>query len=428
MALLDFGSQGGQQSGGMLGDLDPTSRFLVGMSLLNKFTGKNRGSESGFGDIFGIMMQQQQLKRQAQADALNRERFGLEQKEFALREKQYGEVSAEAARKAQMDAAKQAELDRTAESIMGYKAPTAEMKPVVEEYSQMPVGDASVNVPTESYINNLFSASDEARKTPTKGAFVTDPAIREQAAAMIKTGDPALAKQAYELLQQGGAFTLAPGATRYTGTGDVVASSSKADSQNLPAGYQWVDFNDTTKGLAPIPGGPAEKMSPDQAGRAQLPESALSAAKTAQSIIYDSNTGKFNRGAVLQMYTNLPGTEGARARANMEDAVANALYLKTGAAATKEEVAKQSSIYLPRPWDSDKTKLDKMQRFNDFVGGVSSKVGKARGGQQVPVSQDIGRSQSSTPTDTGYSQEDLEFTAQKYGMTIDQVKAKLGAK
>jgi hypothetical protein len=223
MGLLDFGSNN-TQSGGLLGDLDPSSKAMVAMALINKFANNNRGSESGFGDIFGMMMQQQQMKRQEMMDQLQFARFGMDQKEFGLRQKSYEAQVQEAQRKAAALAQQQQQFNNMAQGVVDYKAPAAEMKPVVAEYNQAPLMEGqSVQIPTQNYLNNMFSAADEARQNPSKGAFIIDPGVRQQAAAMIRTGDPQLVKQAYDLLQQGGPFTLGEGQTRYTGTGEPVA-------------------------------------------------------------------------------------------------------------------------------------------------------------------------------------------------------------
>ncbi len=142
----------------------------------------------------------------------------------------------------------------------------------------------------------------------------------------------------------------------------------------IPAGYMPVDQNDLNKGVKPIPGGPVGKMTPEQAGKAQLYASGLSSAKTAQSLIVNQKTDKIDYNLITTMYTNMPGTDGAMARSNMEDAVANVLYIKTGAAATPGEVQQQMVIYMPRPWDNEKTVRDKLDRFNLFMEGAMGRT------------------------------------------------------
>jgi hypothetical protein len=230
MALLNFDNNPQPQSGGLLGDLDPTSRAMLAMALFSKMSNK-RGAQSGFGDMFNFMLQAQQMKRQQAADELARQKFGLEQQEFGYKTKLYESQLAEAQRKAAQEAATREKLGSIAQSVIDYKAPTKEMAPVIPEYENLQAGDQAFQIPTESYINNLGQAATDAANTQTKGAFVADPAVRQQAAAMIQTGDPQLIKQAFDLLQQGGAFTLSEGQTRYTGMGDAIVTAPNIREQ-----------------------------------------------------------------------------------------------------------------------------------------------------------------------------------------------------
>lgn len=225
MGLLDFGGSDNQSKGGLLGDLDPTSKAMLAMAIMNKFN-NNRGAESGFGDIFGLMMQQQQLQRQEQMDKLQVEKFGLDKQEFDERKKLYNSQSQEAQRKAQMAEQQQQRLNSMAQGVIDYKAPAAEMRPIIPEYNEMPLmGGESLKIPTTNYLNNMFSAADEASKSQPKGAFISDPGVRQQAAELIRSGDTQLVKQAYDLLQQGGAFTLGAGDKRFAGPGNLIAEN-----------------------------------------------------------------------------------------------------------------------------------------------------------------------------------------------------------
>jgi hypothetical protein len=263
------------QQKGLLDDLDPASRMMVAMAFINKFTGNNRASQSGFGDIFSLMTQQQQMKRQQQMDALNYARFGLEQKQYGLQEQKFGmdkELTQaqikSAQQEAQAKAARQADLNNIAEGVKNYQAPGAEIAPVIPEYESMqapqptPMGSSPLEksagqslptptpsdmpmIPTQGYLNNLFSAADQARANPPKGAFIKDPQVREQAAALIRSGDPALVKQGYDLLQQGGPFTIND--TRYTGTGDAIVTAPNKDTE-AKAGQQRFGQNKDMRG------------------------------------------------------------------------------------------------------------------------------------------------------------------------------------
>lgn len=156
--------------------------------------------------------------------------------------------------------------------------------------------------------------------------------------------------------------------------------------QAAPSGYRWTDNNN----LEAIPGGPAQQsVNTNEAGRAQLVNSGLAAANKAQTLMLYPD-GSVNTKNLTTMWSNIPGTEGALARSNMEEAVSSILYLKTGAAATPGEISQQLKIYMPRPWDSKATVQDKIQRFNNFMSGIQAQTGRtsaapAPSSQQQPT-------------------------------------------
>lgn len=256
MGILDTNDNEPKKGGGLLGDMDPTMRMMIGMSILNKFTGNNRGSQSGFGDVFNVMMQMQQLKRQQAADALNQARFGLDQQKFGLDQKQYEAQMRNLEQQYEAAKNKQNELNSMAQGVMNYSPPAPQVEPVVATYDQVPfsapqqpqmggplesmaagvIGNPfagqNIQIPTEDYLSNLFAAQNKAAENKPKGAFVDDPMLREQAARLMRTGETANIKQAYDLLQNGGPFTLGEDQARFTGMGEKIASTQGPTSKS----------------------------------------------------------------------------------------------------------------------------------------------------------------------------------------------------
>jgi hypothetical protein len=273
------------QSGGLLGDLDPQSRAMVALALISKFNNNNRGAQSGFGDIFSMMAQAQQMKMQQANQALAQQRFGLEQKDFDKRQQVYDAQMKAAQEKAQQDAEIQKKRTQFGQNFRDYQPQAVQPDPVVAEYEtpQVPMtqDDQSSNgvgmpqsfsnaaaqampnptqgqpflIPTQGYLNNLFQATDQARSQPPIWNYAKDPRVREQSALLAEIGDNA---NAISNATQGGRFIM--DGTAYTGAGSPFAKSG-ADSpenkkanasieQNLSHGYmqdsqQFQDMTNT---------------------------------------------------------------------------------------------------------------------------------------------------------------------------------------
>jgi hypothetical protein len=231
MALLTP-DQNQPQAGGLLSDLDPSVRAMIAMSLLSKFANNNRGSQSGFGDIFNVMMQAQQLKRQALQDALAREQFGLEKEKFGLTQKLTNAQIANYEREAREAQTKQAMVNSIASGIENYQAPVPQVAPVIEEYQDMQAGNQNFQIPTENYMNNVFQAVDEASKAPRQSEVTEDPRLREIYAAAIRTGDPAVINNALNRATGSDRFVLKPGEEAHTPGGKLIASNRRTTAED----------------------------------------------------------------------------------------------------------------------------------------------------------------------------------------------------
>ncbi len=98
------------------------------------------------------------------------------------------------------------------------------------------------------------------------------------------------------------------------------------------------------------------------------------------------------------------------------------LYALSGKQINEQEM-KRLEPFLPNVNDSDVKFTSKMIEFERNLAVMLKnkiQVAKSSGG-----GTNVASTESTAPS---YSKEDLEFTARKYGMTVEQVKAKLGVK
>lgn len=125
----------------------------------------------------------------------------------------------------------------------------------------------------------------------------------------------------------------------------------------------------TGKPVADLGAPEPDRVTPEQGGRIQ-------ALKQAQTIIpqlmtsFISPDGNVERSTVMSAWSNAPGTDGRKVRAQLEDALDAVIRARTGAAVTKEELEGTLRQFLPHPLDNDKTIKDKLMRLDQFVNGA----------------------------------------------------------
>ena len=135
-----------------------------------------------------------------------------------------------------------------------------------------------------------------------------------------------------------------------------------------PSGFEWTEDG---SGLRPIPGGPADNMTPDQAGRAAMVEDMGRNLETlAETLIQED--GSIDRAAVAQMH--VPFTEGVGqgrlARVALLNTIETRLRLETGAAAPDTEVQRLFKRFEPKLVDSDEVIKYKIETMNGFLRDV----------------------------------------------------------
>lgn len=98
---------------------------------------------------------------------------------------------------------------------------------------------------------------------------------------------------------------------------------------------------------------------------AKLAVEGQGAARNAASAIIKPD-GTIDRATVGTLAVNFPGSAGRQARALFDTALANLVYIKSGAQAGPAEMASARAQYMPSPLDDDKTIRDKVARLDSF--------------------------------------------------------------
>lgn len=146
--------------------------------------------------------------------------------------------------------------------------------------------------------------------------------------------------------------------------------------EKLPSGYRWVDPNDKTKGVQPIPGGPGEQIPGELAARVGMSESFAGQAPALRERLQsgemtgpiDSLMGQFGMGERGETYRQLQSGTDALMR------------LLTGAGMNETEARAYAERYLPTMKDNPESavgKLDQLMRELEAAKGMAM---RGRGG------------------------------------------------
>lgn len=92
-----------------------------------------------------------------------------------------------------------------------------------------------------------------------------------------------------------------------------------------------------------------------------------------------NDDGGVNRSLVAQVWAGIPGTEGSALRTSFDQAFSNMTYLKTGKAATNEELQSARARYLPHPLDSASRVKTKMTGLTTFLDSYSASINPTKG-------------------------------------------------
>lgn len=185
----------------------------------------------------------------------------------------------------------------------------------------------------------------------------------------------------YQQAPGGGGLTHIPG-----GPEDPSVLAAKPTRQNVPPGYRYSDPKDPNSPLQAIPGGPAEKIEAETAGRLGLARSFLG-----QLQPYKDASGKEQKGIKDRIRAGeVTGPVDAAAaaigrgkpgelRRLIESGSEALLRNLTGAGMNKEEAGEYTRRYKPSPLDDVPTLLSKVDQLERELQYVIETVGKGRG-------------------------------------------------
>lgn len=187
----------------------------------------------------------------------------------------------------------------------------------------------------------------------------------------------------------------------------------------IPTGFQLLDPNNPTKGVTPIPGGPKDNLTGENAGKAQMLRTAQKAAKGIEKLVFDAD-GSLNRTNLFNAAFGTPGTDGRELRIKMEFGIQGITRIETGAAMPESEVDNTRERFMPSVFDSIKIAKLKLQMFNEFLGGTlrlldpTGRFDAARFNEEL-----INRGGQAAPATTGQAQPEPTTTQPQRNIVVD---------
>jgi uncharacterized protein YidB (DUF937 family) len=215
--------------------------------------------------------------------------------------------------------------------------------------------------------------------------------------------------------------------------GAVRGAATNPNLQNAPQGYQWVNPEDPSAGLAKIPGGPAEKMEVPSEGERKsatlLKRMEGSLSQLSNALSQDPSASKPGllqsglRAVGLEAAANtLTGEQRQQVENAQLDILDAALTLGTGAAYTKEQLEGYRKSYFPQIGDDPQTIQDKQARLANVI-----EAGRIAAGRAAP--QDGGSQEVAPPAvKQPISSRRIDSLAQKLGISREEAMRRLQAK
>jgi hypothetical protein len=157
-----------------------------------------------------------------------------------------------------------------------------------------------------------------------------------------------------------------------------IKARGTAGSAGAPKGYKWKNDDPNSGELEPIPGGPAAKMTPQNAAARANLESTLPGWEKAKETLLPG--GKINREAIwtgagtLISDQGIPFTKGREAYQNAERVLFAKLRLESGAAVPDTEREAYRKLYLPNRGDSDSAIKQKLENLDGFVNNTKTNI------------------------------------------------------
>lgn len=178
---------------------------------------------------------------------------------------------------------------------------------------------------------------------------------------------------------------VAPGGALVGPDGKVVYQADP--KQEPPAGYEWVDKADKTKGVYAIEGGPATKTTAELSGKLALLKTAKSAIdKSSPALLKSWGVSGAMQSAIGDVAPALAGEIGMAQR-DMRAGIEAALRIMTGAAAPEAEVTRYLGMFMPNARDNEQTatqKLTLLRKFMDEAEAAATQGHKTRANATAP--------------------------------------------
>lgn len=153
----------------------------------------------------------------------------------------------------------------------------------------------------------------------------------------------------------------------------LLPESAVAVMPKAPPGYRFSTAGDPSSSLEAIPGGPATKLTPQNAAAASALTLAAKDLVQAKGMLFDAD-GSVNRSLLVTAAGNVPGSQGREFRQTVSRALMSKLRLETGAAITNEEMERYESMFIPSPLDSTDLVRGKIQALGDFLDQAGTKI------------------------------------------------------
>ena len=165
---------------------------------------------------------------------------------------------------------------------------------------------------------------------------------------------------------------------------DGTVSIGEGDGAKVPTNYQPDPNNPGA--VMPIPGGPGEKGGEQGGKLALLPGAQTDIGEVRKALI--EAPGNPNRKAIAEMNNPLPivgggavlGTQGTGTRAQFDAALDTMVRLRTGAAATPEELDSMRGMYMPNVTDPANVVEEKLARLERDLAAAESELSRGSGG------------------------------------------------
>ncbi len=137
----------------------------------------------------------------------------------------------------------------------------------------------------------------------------------------------------------------------------------------IPPGFILLDPKDPAKGVTPLPGGPKDTLSGENAAKASMLKTARTAAKGVRGLIFEED-GSLNTINLFNAQFNTPFTEGRKLRNKMEFGIQAITRNETGAAMPENEVENTRTRFMPTIGDTPEIANTKLKMFDEFIGGT----------------------------------------------------------